>query len=81
MVLRLGPDDDPRAVADTLRRAEGDRIGDPTVSVGLGGPRDPERPGFPLPMARNGTPAITPTFTVGGGGVGAQVTYTGEIDW
>ncbi|HEV2250715.1 MAG TPA: helix-turn-helix domain-containing protein [Candidatus Limnocylindria bacterium] len=43
MVLRLHPDDDARAVAESLRREQADRRGDPTVSVGLGGPRDPER--------------------------------------
>ena len=42
-ILRLGPDDDARTVAGTLRRAEADRLGDPTMSAGLGGPRDPER--------------------------------------
>lgn len=42
-VLRLGPDDDARAVAEDLRRAEADRVGDPTLSAGLGGPRDAER--------------------------------------
>ncbi|MEA2660865.1 MAG: hypothetical protein QOH08_437 [Chloroflexota bacterium] len=42
-VLRLGPDDDARTVAESLRAKEADRLGDPTVSAGLGGPRDPER--------------------------------------
>lgn len=42
-VLRLGPDDDARATAEDLRRAEADRVGDPTLSAGLGGPRDAER--------------------------------------
>ena len=42
-VLRLGPDDDARTVAESLRRAEADRVGDPTLSAGLGGPRDAER--------------------------------------
>lgn len=42
-VLRLGPDDDVRMVAESLRRAEADRLGDPTLSAGLGGPRDAER--------------------------------------
>jgi DNA-binding PucR family transcriptional regulator len=43
MVLRVLPDADVRGVAETLRREEAHRLGDPTVSVGLGGPRDPER--------------------------------------
>ena len=42
-ILRLDPDDDARAVADRSRREEADRLGDPTMSAGLGGPRDPER--------------------------------------
>ena len=42
-VLRLGPADDARAVAESLRQAEADRVGDPTLSAGLGGPRDAER--------------------------------------
>jgi sugar diacid utilization regulator len=43
MALRLRPNDDARTVAESLRREEGDRLGDPTISAGLGGPRDPER--------------------------------------
>jgi sugar diacid utilization regulator len=43
MVLRMAPEDDPRAAAESLRRAESERLDDPTVSAGLGGPRDPER--------------------------------------
>lgn len=43
MVVRLGADDDARMVAEALRRDEADRLGDPTLSAGLGGPRDPER--------------------------------------
>ncbi len=43
LVLRLRPDDDARAVAQSLRREEADRLGAPTLSAGLGGPRDPER--------------------------------------
>ena len=42
-VLRLAPDDDARTVAESLRRAEADRLGDPSLSAGLGGPRDAER--------------------------------------
>jgi len=42
-LLRLGLDDDARAVAESLRRAEADRLGDPSLSAGLGGPRDAER--------------------------------------
>jgi DNA-binding PucR family transcriptional regulator len=42
-VLRLGPDRDVRAVAESLRREEADRTGDPGLSAGLGGPRDRER--------------------------------------
>lgn len=42
-VLRLGPDDDARIVAESLRRAEADRLGEPSLSAGLGGPRDAER--------------------------------------
>jgi purine catabolism regulator len=42
-LLRLGPDDDARAAAEALRLAEADRVGDPTLSAGLGGPRDAER--------------------------------------
>lgn len=42
-LLRLGLDDDARAVAESLRRSEADRIGDPSLSAGLGGPRDAER--------------------------------------
>ena len=42
-MLRLAPDDDARTVAESLRRAEADRLGDPSLSAGLGGPRDPER--------------------------------------
>ena len=43
MVLRVLPDADVRSVAESLRREEADRLGDRTVSAGLGGPRDPER--------------------------------------
>ena len=42
-MLRLAPDDDARTVAESLRLAEADRVGDPTLSAGLGGPRDAER--------------------------------------
>jgi sugar diacid utilization regulator len=42
-LLRLGPADDARAIAESLRRAEADRLDDPTVSAGVGGPRDAER--------------------------------------
>ena len=42
-VVRLGADDDPRVVAESLRHAESDRLSDPILSAGLGGPRDPER--------------------------------------
>jgi sugar diacid utilization regulator len=42
-LLRLGPDDDARAAAEAMRLAEADRVGDPTLSAGLGGPRDAER--------------------------------------
>lgn len=42
-VLRLAPDRDVRIVAESLRRAEADRTGDPALSAGLGGPRDRER--------------------------------------
>ena len=42
-VLRLGPDDDVRVIAESLRRAEADRLGDASLSAGLGGPRDAER--------------------------------------
>ena len=42
-MLRLAPDDDARTVAESLRRAEADRLGDPSLSAGLGGPRDAER--------------------------------------
>ncbi len=42
-LLRLGPDDDARAAAEALRQAEAERVGDPTLSAGLGGPRDAER--------------------------------------
>jgi sugar diacid utilization regulator len=42
-VLRLGPDDDARAAAESLRREEADRVGDPSLSAGLGGPRNAER--------------------------------------
>lgn len=42
-LLRLGLDDDARAVAESLRRSEADRLGDPSLSAGLGGPRDAER--------------------------------------
>lgn len=42
-VLRVGPDDDIRTVAESLRRAEAERVGDPSLSAGLGGPRDAER--------------------------------------
>ena len=43
IVLRLAPDDDARTVAESLRRAEAERLGDPSLSAGLGGPRDAER--------------------------------------
>jgi DNA-binding PucR family transcriptional regulator len=43
MLLRLGPDDDARTSAESLRVAEADRTGDASLSVGLGGPRDAER--------------------------------------
>jgi purine catabolism regulator len=42
-VLRLGPDDDMRTVAEAMRRAEAERLDDPTLSAGVGGPRDAER--------------------------------------
>jgi purine catabolism regulator len=42
-LLRLGLGDDARAVAESLRRAEADRLADPSLSAGLGGPRDAER--------------------------------------
>ena len=42
-VLRLALDDDARTVAESLRRAEAERLGDPSLSAGLGGPRDAER--------------------------------------
>jgi purine catabolism regulator len=42
-VLRLGADDDVRMVAESMRRAEADRLDDPSLSAGLGGPRDAER--------------------------------------
>ncbi|HEV2010148.1 MAG TPA: helix-turn-helix domain-containing protein [Candidatus Limnocylindria bacterium] len=42
-MLHLGPDDDARTVAESLRRAEADRLGEPSLSAGLGGPRDAER--------------------------------------
>lgn len=42
-VLRLGPADDVRAVAESLRLAAAERAGDAGVSAGLGGPRDRER--------------------------------------
>jgi purine catabolism regulator len=42
-LMRLGPDDDARAAAEAMRLAEADRVGDPTLSAGLGGPRDAER--------------------------------------
>lgn len=42
-LLRLGLEEDPRAVAEALRQAEAERVGDPTLSAGLGGPRDAER--------------------------------------
>jgi len=42
-LLRLGPDDDVRTVAESLRQAEADRLGDLSLSAGLGGPRDAER--------------------------------------
>jgi DNA-binding PucR family transcriptional regulator len=43
MLLRLGPADDARTSAESLRAAEADRTGDASLSVGLGGPRDAER--------------------------------------
>jgi DNA-binding PucR family transcriptional regulator len=42
-LLRLGLDEDARTVAESLRRAEADRLDDPSLSAGLGGPRDAER--------------------------------------
>jgi DNA-binding PucR family transcriptional regulator len=42
-LLRLGLDEDVRTVAESLRRAEADRLDDPSLSAGLGGPRDAER--------------------------------------
>src|SRR5258708_22091153 len=42
-VLRLGPDDDVRSVAESMRRAEAERLDDPSLSAGVGGPRDAER--------------------------------------
>jgi len=42
-VLRVGPDDDVRTVAESLRGTEAERVGDPGLSAGLGGPRDAER--------------------------------------
>jgi purine catabolism regulator len=43
MVLRVLPEADVRRVVESLRREEADRLDDPSVSAGLGGPRDPER--------------------------------------
>lgn len=43
-VHRLAPDDDLRATADLLRATIGEALGDGTLSVGIGGPRDRERP-------------------------------------
>ncbi|HEY8807038.1 MAG TPA: helix-turn-helix domain-containing protein [Candidatus Limnocylindria bacterium] len=42
-VLRLRPGDDARTVAESLRREDAGRLGDPSLSAGLGGPRDAER--------------------------------------
>jgi purine catabolism regulator len=42
-VLRLASDRDISEVAESLRREEADRLGDPGLSAGLGGPRDRER--------------------------------------
>jgi len=42
-VLRLAADRDIRAIAESLRRDEAERTGDPGLSAGLGGPRDRER--------------------------------------
>jgi sugar diacid utilization regulator len=42
-LLRLGLDEDARTVAESLRRAEADRLADPSLSAGVGGPRDAER--------------------------------------
>lgn len=42
-VLRLAPEGDIRALAESLRRDEAERTGDPGLSAGLGGPRDRER--------------------------------------
>lgn len=43
MVLRLGPGDDARSVAESMRREQADRRGESGLSAGLGGPRDAER--------------------------------------
>jgi purine catabolism regulator len=43
MALRLHLDDDARTVAESLRREEAGRLSDPSLSAGLGGPRDAER--------------------------------------
>ena len=42
-VLRVSADTDVRAAAESLRREEAERAGDPGMSAGLGGPRDRER--------------------------------------
>ena len=42
-VLRIPAGQDVRAAAESLRRSEAARIGDPGLSAGLGGPRDRER--------------------------------------
>jgi purine catabolism regulator len=43
MVLRVGPLEDARMAAESLRQAEAQRVADPGLSAGLGGPRDAER--------------------------------------
>ncbi len=40
VLMRTGPSDDARAIAETLRDAISAEFGDPEVSVGYGGPRE-----------------------------------------
>ena len=43
VVLRVIDGDDVRGTAEALRHAEAERVGDPGLSAGLGGPRNAER--------------------------------------
>ncbi|HAF09852.1 MAG TPA: hypothetical protein DCK98_07210 [Chloroflexi bacterium] len=43
-VQRLSAESDPRVAAEALRTTVGERLGDTTLSVGVGGPRDRQHP-------------------------------------